>query len=149
MIAYTIGNTRHWLSDEELQAVEESGRCSWQAYIATPTQWPEPTVPVVPLMQARPGAVEPGVRPAHFGYRPIRKGLLKPLEYAFIQKFQLLPNTHLGAILRRDVDAVRYAKGVMDIGPWRAGRLTGEEQDDLMREASLWYAERCAAYGYD
>lgn len=148
-IRYKIGNTFHTLSAEELRAVEQSGRCSWQAYIATPTQWPEPTVPVVPLMQARPGAVEPGVRPAHFGYHKVRKGALRPLEYAFINKFQALPNTHLAAILHRNADTVRYAKRVMDLEPWRTGRLNDREQDDLMREATLWYAERRTAYGYD
>lgn len=148
-IGYKIGNTFHLLSAAELAAVERSGRSSWQEYIATPTQWPEPTVPVAPLMAARPGAVEPGVRPVHFGYHTIRRGALRPLEYAFINKFQVLPNTHLAAILHRNADTVRYAKRVMDIEPWRTGRLNDHEQDDLMREAVLWYSERRAAYGYD
>jgi hypothetical protein len=46
---------------EELEAVERSGRSSWYDYATTPTRWPEPTTPVVPLMMARPGATEPTI----------------------------------------------------------------------------------------
>ena len=59
MIPYTINGEEHYLPDEELQAVEMSGRSRWQDYAMTPGEWPAPTVPVCPLMDARPGAVEP------------------------------------------------------------------------------------------
>lgn len=43
----------------EAQAIERSGACSLWEYISTPTTWPQQNVPVVPLMEARPGATEP------------------------------------------------------------------------------------------
>lgn len=45
----------------ELEAVECSGRSSWQEYATQPGHWPQETTPVVPLMRARPGATEPEV----------------------------------------------------------------------------------------
>ena len=51
------------VSTEEVEAVERSGRSSWQSYALTPSTWPEPSSAVVPLMEGRPGAVEPWVRP--------------------------------------------------------------------------------------
>ena len=43
----------------ELQCVERSGRSTWMDYATTPGEWPFVVVPMVPLMEARPGAVEP------------------------------------------------------------------------------------------
>ena len=59
MIEYTINGGRDWLPTEELEAVERSGRSTWQDYAMTPGEWPAPTSPICPLMDARPGAVEP------------------------------------------------------------------------------------------
>lgn len=47
------------LSLGELQCVERSGRSAWMDYATTPNEWPAVVVPMVPLMEARPGAVEP------------------------------------------------------------------------------------------
>jgi hypothetical protein len=53
------------LSLGELDAVEITGRCSWQEYLRYATQWPSVTVPVDSLMDARPGQTTPGKYLAH------------------------------------------------------------------------------------
>ena len=59
MIEYTINGERDWLPTEELRAVERSGYSTWQQYAMTPGEWPAPITPILPLMDARPGKVEP------------------------------------------------------------------------------------------
>ena len=53
-----------FLYEDELQAVEITGRSTWQDYRRYPTTWPQQHVQVLSLMERRPGAVEPGKRPA-------------------------------------------------------------------------------------
>ena len=43
----------------ELDSVELTGRSRWMDYATTPGEWAALAAPVVPLMEARPGAVEP------------------------------------------------------------------------------------------
>ena len=53
-----------YLTLEELQAVELSGRSTWQEYASTPGEWPERTyVNLDALMELRPGSVPEGDRP--------------------------------------------------------------------------------------
>lgn len=48
-----------YLPWSDLEAAQRSGSSSWQDYASTPSQWPEITTPIVPLIDARPGQVEP------------------------------------------------------------------------------------------
>lgn len=38
------------MSDQEAQAIERSGRCSWQEYAAEPSAWSMDMHPIAPLM---------------------------------------------------------------------------------------------------
>lgn len=72
---YYFNGQWHFMLQDEIDAIEQSGRSvdqygrpmTAQAYGITecPNEWPAPTVPFVPLMEARPGAVEPWLRPVH------------------------------------------------------------------------------------
>lgn len=57
-MTYTFAGKEHTLGADELEAVERSGRSSWQVYAMQPGEWPEPCIPVTPLLNARPGATE-------------------------------------------------------------------------------------------
>lgn len=149
MITYQHRGELHWLPEEELRAVERSGHSSWQEYMSTPTKWPEPTVAVVPLMEARPGAVEPGLRPIEHMYTCTRVAPFTPLEYAFVRHFRRLPNSTLAALLGRRRDAVRDARKRLKVPSFKVGAMHPTKEDELMRMATFWLSERRAAYGYD
>ena len=87
-IAYTFDDCVHILSWDELMSVEVSGRSFLHDYISTPSQWPEPTAAVAPLMDARPGATEPGM------------GMLD-LEH---QDFEMRPLTGLDAAVGEHIE---------------------------------------------
>ena len=58
-IVFEMNGHRHVMSGEEAEAIERSGYSTWQDYSYFPGSWPEPNTAVVPLMDARPGKVEP------------------------------------------------------------------------------------------
>lgn len=72
---YFFNGQWHFMLDDEIAAIEQSGRSvdqygrpmTAQSYGSTdcPNEWPVVTVPFVPLMEARPGAIEPWARPIH------------------------------------------------------------------------------------
>lgn len=67
MIHYDFNGERHTMGRDEMEAIERSGpphRVTDYAHPSAPNDWPVETFPVRPLMDARPGAVDPWVRPA-------------------------------------------------------------------------------------
>lgn len=74
VLGYDFNGTRHHMLCDEIDAIERSGRSvdahgtpmTVQGYAAWSgvSESADPMSPVVPLMAARPGAVEPGLRPA-------------------------------------------------------------------------------------
>lgn len=71
MIPYSYRGEVHYLSIEEFNAVELSGRSVWQDYATEPTNYPSQDHSVVNLMGARPGQTEPGKSPAHAKPKPV------------------------------------------------------------------------------
>jgi hypothetical protein len=61
---YHLGDDLHFISREEIDAVERSGKNRLQDYATTPTIWPaDPIFNVTALIQARPGQTELGGSP--------------------------------------------------------------------------------------
>lgn len=66
MIHYDFNGERHTMGRDEMEAIERSGpahRVTDYAHPSAPNDWPVETG-FIPLMDARPGAVDPWVRPA-------------------------------------------------------------------------------------
>ena len=53
-----------WMMSDEADAIERSGRCTWQDYANTPTEYITQRWQLQ-VMHSRPGRSEPGVRPVH------------------------------------------------------------------------------------
>lgn len=58
-LRYTIGDTEHFIHQDEIDAIERSGRSSWQEYASTPTEYPAPVHGAWKFLNLRPGATEP------------------------------------------------------------------------------------------
>ena len=71
---YQLHDERHAITAEEVEAIERTGRSSWQQYASIPTQWPGERFAVLPLMEGRPGATEPGEFPTQRAQPPKSKG---------------------------------------------------------------------------
>lgn len=71
MIPYSFNGEVHYLSIDEFQAVEASGRCSLGEYITTPTEYPKRDFSVFNLMGGRPGMTEPGELPVEVFLKPV------------------------------------------------------------------------------
>lgn len=138
MIEYNINGGRDWLPTEELEAVEQSGRSTWQEYAMTPGEWPAPTVPVGALMDARPGAVEPGLRPVDPKVLPVRYTPVTPLEMELIKMYPLLSNVTLGGILGRCQETIRNKRRELGIEPFKWWTV-GADYDLMTARARMWW----------
>ena len=128
---YFFNDKVHALSAEEFDAIERSGRSSWEQYADVPSVWPGEVTPFLELCHARPGKCEVGERPAEredlvHSYRG-----LTSFEKEFIRKYRkcsTLPM--LATVLNIHPDRVgEYSRSIGLIG--RYGKRHKIELDQL------------------
>ncbi|HNR56749.1 MAG TPA: hypothetical protein PKJ19_16395 [Flavobacteriales bacterium] len=136
-IAYTFDDCVHILSWDELMSVEVSGRSFLHDYISTPSQWPEPTAAVAPLMDARPGATEPGMGMLDLEHQDFEMRPLTGLEKAFVERYRAYSSlSMLAALFKVNKEAVGQYSRLRGLLPPRKGHKI--HMDDLRR---LWSAK--------
>ena len=83
---YHLGDDLHFISREEIDAVERSGKNRLQDYATTPTVWPgDPIFNVTALMMDRPGQTAIGTSPVQVVYHAKAMGRYR----------DFVPRTHL------------------------------------------------------
>jgi len=136
-IAYSFDDRVHVLTWDEIYAIEISGKSSLFEYITTPSQWPEPTTAVDPLMSARPGATDPGMGMVDLGYQDFDVRPLTAMEKAFVERYRSYSTlSMLAALFKVNVDVVCQYSRLRGLLPPRKGHKV--HMDDLRR---LWSAK--------
>lgn len=124
------------LPGSEVDAVSLSGRSDWRDYAVTPSQWPDKTVPFVPLMEGRPGAIAYGSRPANVPAIPSRRSKRSsPLERKFVLMMGHLTNVNLAHVMCRDIKSIRAIRNEFKIPP---RRILWNSPEEIRTARLMW-----------
>lgn len=120
----------------EFDAVEITGRSTWQDYRRYHTTWPQQHVQVLSLMERRPGAVEPGKRPAEVVYATVRMHQLPTAkELQFVRLMSHMTAVNIGIVLGRGTNFVRHIRELENI---RTGYIWGNSEEEMNTARMMW-----------
>lgn len=146
-LRYTIFDTEHFIHQEEIDAIERSGRSSWQHYAEVPTVWHERPLTGFELMHDRPGHTAPIIRPFEHrhGERWTDIEKLALLSY----KSQGLDTDYIAMVLGRSPAAIDNMLYIMTHAVEKGKPTTGRELRGIGYKMHWDGATRCKTMNSD
>jgi len=125
-----------WMMAPEIEAIERTGRSNWIDYASFPDSVTHDAgiMAKIDQMGDRPGAVEPGTRPAQRFKVEAKKGLA--LE-RFLRTVQHLNNITISAVIGRSQDTVSKYRRIYGIPTKGRGRNV-DSRDSLEWAKRQW-----------